>query len=286
MGCSETEMQIEKLKESIRNGEMTIEELKDRLHLIIETELLKDDEEVDIELVKACESFFVHLHGNEKPLSEEEDKKLWAKIQDSVKTDRTKKRTVRKVPVYAAIAVAAIIILFFGISIRFQWFLPSSTPDGQQYVITGKQISIDTISKAIASHDEFGAFETAIQDEMEKYLGFSLSDILPVIENWEIKSYQVTILPEAIYLRMTLINTSVNENELIYTIHWVTDYTNLNYTLEQDGEGRIIKIGSQSVYRSVNYGDVSYTWLKEHAFYVLTGSEADTMICKFVERSK
>ena len=156
MSRSETEIQVQKLKESIQTGEMTIEELKDRLHLIIDTELLKDDEEVDIDLIKACESFFTHLHGKEEPLSEEERQQQWAKIQDRIKSQGTKKRTFRKAPVYAAIAVAAIIILFFGISIRFQWFIPSSTPDGQQYVITGKQISIETISKAIASHDSYG----------------------------------------------------------------------------------------------------------------------------------
>ena len=171
MSRSETEIQVQKLKESIQTGKMTTEEFKDRLRQIIDTELLKDDEEVDIDLIKACESYFTHLHGKEEPLSEEERQQQWVKIQDRIKTQGTKKRTFRKAPVYAAIAAATIIILFFGISIRFQWFLPSSTPDGQQYVITGKQISIETISKAIASHDSLEQLHSNQRYEIEDFLG-------------------------------------------------------------------------------------------------------------------
>lgn len=282
MGCSETEMQIEKLKESIRNGEMTIEELKDRLHLIIETELLKDDEEVDIELVKACESFFAHLHGNEKPLSEEEDKKLWAKIQDSVKTDRTKKRTFRKAPVYAAIAVAAIIILFFGISIKFQWFLPSSTPDGQQYVITGKQISIETISKAIASHESDGRLYSNKIEEVEAYLGFSLDGIVPIIDGWDANDYHVSIFPEAVFLRINYRDKQNTDTLFRYTVRWIMDYNSIIYNLEQNEEGQTLLIGGQEVYRSENYDSVTYTWIKGSTIYSLSGAIVDEMINYFL----
>lgn len=283
MGCSETEMQIEKLKESIRNGEMTIEELKDRLHLIIETELLKDDEEVDIELVKACESFFAHLHGIENPLSEEEDKKLWAKIQDGVKTNRAKKRTVRKVPVYAAIAVAAIIILFFGISIRFQWFLPSSTPDGQRYLVIGRQIAIDTISKAIASHNSSTTCNTDQLEKMQDFLGFSIEDIIPNIEGWKKENYQASIFSKAIFLKIRYRSVQNNDEILNYTIRWITDLNDFNYILEQNEEGQIMMINGKNVYRSMNINDVSYTWFSGSTFYSLFGQLADDVINRFLE---
>ena len=282
MSRSETEIQVQKLKESIQTGEMTIEELKDRLHLIIDTELLKDDEEVDIDLIKACESFFTHLHGKEEPLSEEERQQQWAKIQDRIKSQGTKKRTFRKAPVYAAIAVAAIIILFFGISIKFQWFLPSSTPDGQQYVITGKQVSIETISKAIASHDYEGWFETEQVEKMEDYLGFSIQNILPNPEGWKAINYYSTILPTEILLRVIFRNSQNADDVLNYVIHWITDFDDLNFVIEQNEEGKILTIGNQKVYRSENFEDVSYTWFSGSTFYSLFGASTDTLIKDFI----
>ena len=283
MSRSETEIQVQKLKESIQTGEMTIEELKDRLHLIIDTELLKDDEEVDIDLIKACESFFTHLHGKEEPLSEEEYKEQWAKIQERVNSHGTKKRTFRKAPVYAAIAVAAILILFFGISIKFQWFLPSSTPDGQQYVITGKQISIENISKAIASHDSHGGIETQDIDIIQDYLGFSIEGIVPIMKGWTVKKYQVIVMSNAIYLRTVMYRTSHENDILRYTVHWITDYNNYRYLLEENEEGESYTINNQSVYRSLNYEDITYTWFKDSAFYTLSGPSSDELIQEFLE---
>lgn len=282
MSRSETEFQVEKLKESIRTGEMTIEELKDRLHLIIDTELLKDDEEVDIELIEACESFFTHLHGKEEPLSEEEYQEQWAKIQERVNTHGTKKRTFRKAPVYAAIAVAAIIILFFGISIKFQWFLPSSTPDGQQYIITGKQISIETISKAIASHNEFGQLHSNQREEIEAFLGYSIDGIVPEIEGWDSYNYHATFFPNAIYLKTDYRNQQMQDTMLRFTIRWYTDYTEVDFSLEQNEKGKYLQIGKQRVYRSENYDYITYTWVANSVVYTLSGVNVDTMIYTFL----
>lgn len=285
MSRSETEIQVQKLKESIQTGEMTIEELKDRLHLIIDTELLKDDEEVDIDLIKACESFFTHLHGKEEPLSEEERQQQWAKIQDRIKSQGTKKRTFRKAPVYAAIAVAAIIILFFGISIKFQWFLPSSTPDGQQYVITGKQISIETISKAIASHDSRGTFDTDQEEKLQQYLGFPIAGIIPVLEGWRAENYRVSISSVAIFLKVRFRNVNNSENYINYTIDWITDAADLNYYIEQNEKGEYLNIDGEDVYRSENYEVVTYVWFKGSAIISIYGITADSVIEDFLEVS-
>ncbi len=280
MSRSETEIQIQKLKESIQTGKMTTEEFKDRLRQIIDTELLKDDEEVDIDLIKACESYFTHLHGKEEPLSEEERQRLWAKIQDRIKTKETKKRTFRKAPVYAVIAVVAIIILFFGISIRFQWFLPSSTPDGQQYVITGKQISIETISKAIAEHQMYDSIVTEDETELYVFLGFELEGIIPILPKWSVEYYQAMFLPDTIMLYVVFNN---QEDDLLrYTVRWVTDYDQLYYSIEQKDEGKTLVINDTRVYRSVNYNDISYTWVKDSTIFLLCGNSADELIMSFL----
>lgn len=285
MSRSETEIQVQKLKESIQTGKMMTEEFKDRLRQIIDTELLKDDEEVDIDLIKACESYFTHLHGKEEPLSEEERQQQWVKIQDRIKTQGTKKRTFRKAPVYAAIAVAAVIILFFGISIRFQWFLPSSTPDGQQYVITGKQISIETISKAIADHDYEGWFETEQVEKMEDYLGFSLKNTIPYLEGWNTDDFFASILPTEILLRVIYRKHQNTEDVLNYVIHWVVDFEDLNYYIEQNEAGDSLTISGKKVYRSENYDYTSYTWFNGTTFYSLFGMSTDAVIEKFLEGS-
>ena len=285
MSRSETEIQVQKLKESIQTGKMTTEEFKDRLRQIIDTELLKDDEEVDIDLIKACESYFTHLHGKEEPLSEEERQQQWVKIQDRIKTQGTKKRTFRKAPVYAAIAVAAVIILFFGISIRFQWFLPSSTPDGQQYVITGKQISIETISKAIASHDAVGRFDTDQEDKLQEYLGFSIAEIIPALEEWKAENYRVSISSGAIFLKVRFRNLNDPEYYINYTIDWIIDATDLKYYIEQNKKGEYLKIGGEDVYRSENYDVVTYVWFKGSTIISLFGISADSVIEDFLEVS-
>ena len=282
MSRSETEIQVQKLKESIQTGKMTTEEFKDRLRQIIDTELLKDDEEVDIDLIKACESYFTHLHGKEEPLSEEERQQQWVKIQDRIKTQGTKKRTFRKAPVYAAIAVAAVIILFFGISIRFQWFLPSSTPDGQQYVITGKQISIETISKAIASHNSFAQLQTNQRKEIEDFLGYSLDGIVPEIKGWDSYNYHATFFPNDIYLKTDYRNQYEKDTVFRFTIRWFDDYNDVAFSLEQNEKGQYFQIGKQNVYRSENHSDISYTWTNNSAIYTLSGSVVDTMINYFV----
>ena len=71
MSRSETENRTEQLKKAVLSGQMTADELKDRLRRMIDAELSKDDREIDADFVRACDDLLTELCGVPEPREDE-----------------------------------------------------------------------------------------------------------------------------------------------------------------------------------------------------------------------
>lgn len=102
--------------------ERSVEELRGWLYRVIETELSKDESQIDYELIQECSDLDAYLTGTEIPLGDEEYKKALRQIQSKVETKgegTTQKSTFPRrkkgrAAIRAAIIAAAVLVLMFS----------------------------------------------------------------------------------------------------------------------------------------------------------------------------
>ena len=271
MERSEMEKNLEQLKSSLASGELTGSELVRRLQVMIHNELTKPEEEVDIEFIEACSSLIERIYPKiaERPEGyyEEQEAKFKLRLKQEEKALRHR-RVLRPV-----IAIAAVLIIaFLGIgSIQFRWFTRESTPDQQQYVIQGHQVSVDMVEKAIAEHLGDGSFETNDIGKLEAYLGFPISDHMIQSENWEISRLTCFVTSLNVALSAQYDNNEENKS-LNQFITWFSSAENASMSFEQNAEGDIKVINGNEVYFSANYDYYSCIWIEDLAVYAFNSN--------------
>ena len=185
---------FETILKTILYGDLSKQEMERRLQEVIDEELSGPlNAPADMELVEKCQSLLWELSVNGSvpypDHAEESKQKLIRKLEEASSNRRT--GFLRR-----AIAVAAAIVLLCGLSVMsIRWFEGTSTPDGQQYVIRGQEITTEMVAKAIAEHQGDGKLVTTSKTEAEEYLGFEIPLPEQLLGEYVCDQYAVHMLP-------------------------------------------------------------------------------------------
>lgn len=298
MSRSETENRTEQLKKAVLSGQMTADELKDRLRRMIDAELSKDDREIDADFVRACDDLLTELCGVPEPREDEFFEWQWAMIQRRIADRAERKRILIKASVIAAAAVL-IVVLLGTVSIRLSWFHHYSTPDGQQYKIEGRQLTIDSGAIATEGDNVQNRLSSTDRNQIEEFLGFSLEGMIPDLEGWEIDNYFASFPSNYLIINIRYVNKKEKEKELGFIIHWLTDNADKDrfkqWSLDVSDIDKVTTINEEKEIRNINGQIVirtavaseeevglNYLWSDGLTFYELFGLSADEVIESFV----
>ena len=270
MEHSKMEKNLEKLKQSIVTGEMTGSELVRRLQMMIQQEISKPEKEVDTEFIEACSSLIEHIYPAiaERPEGyyEEQAAKFKVRLQQREKA-RRRQRILR--PAIAVAAVLVIVFLSVG-SLRFHWFTAESTPDQQQLIIQGHEVSVDMVAKAIAEHPDVGMLTARDLQQLEEYLGFSIKQLDLDDQGWKVTSVQALYQRNTIIAIIQYINKEDNSLSFRHTINWHTSLQEVYYALEQHESSTIKKLDNKTIYFSTNDKYQLCTWMDNAAINTIT----------------
>ena len=149
---------VKQILHAIEGGTLPPEEIQKRLMDIIQKESEKTNEPANEEIISACLDLMERLQGR---LHEDEPERIIAmkqRIAEAIEEKaQNKKHRQKGFRAVTAIA-AAVVLLLAGLSfsLRLTWMKGKSTPDGQQHVIMGHEITADAVAKRIAEHGASG----------------------------------------------------------------------------------------------------------------------------------
>ena len=175
----------ERILSAIEYGKLSNDETERRLCELVEAEVNKTDSEADMELIRACQSLMwqLHTHGDNLYDSHYEENK--DRINQRIRRSALISNTVISVGKMMVVA-AAVILLFVGV--RFSWFEHSDTPDGQQHVITGQEITVEMVQAAIAENAGRGSVETTDLQELREIIGFDPNIPETIDDEWRVSA--------------------------------------------------------------------------------------------------
>ena len=265
---------VRQILKAIEYGNIPREEIRQRLQQIIDDELSGAVEaEYDQEKVEICSDLLMRVTSGE-PFPEINDttqtvEQIAVNVEKARKRRRIAKYTLRTA---AAVLVLAIGLTAIGVISPIRWFTGQSTEDEQQYIIQGHEISVQTVSTAIAEHQLSGtkSIETKDRSEFITFLGFD-PDIPETVNNiYRSNKYSVLFAADYIRVNCYYMKDHQPSDDFVakISIYYYIDPNSTYLSLEQSEEGEMISLNGTEIYRYKNMDRYGYTWTNENQVYL------------------
>ena len=148
------ESAVARILKAIDFGLLHNDEMERRLMDLIMEEAERTDGPADEELILTCLDLMDVLQGRAHEVDMVRINALNQRIANAIQ--KMKKREKRRRTAFraiGAIAAALVLIVALGVPLRWTWFESWSTPDEQQHVIMGHEISVEMVASAIAENE-------------------------------------------------------------------------------------------------------------------------------------
>lgn len=263
---------VKQIMNAIEYGKLPTDETQRRLMELIQKEANRTDGPADEELISACVDLMERLQGR---VVEEDEARITAlnrRIADAIKK-KQREQERRRTAFRAVSAIAAVLALIVGIGVplHWTWFESWSTPDEQQRVIMGHEITVDMVTAAIAENEAKEPIVVSNFSEFEEHLGFDPGIPANLGDEWiaeygSIRFFTGYVQIVAIYARSDAPNVRIT-----CTICYFTDVEYAYFTFEQNAEGKQASFGGTDVYLSDNAERNSATWYNENMYVRAVG---------------
>lgn len=257
---------FETILKTILNGDLSKKEIERRLQEVIDEELSGPlDAPADMELVEKCQSLLWALVTNGSvpypDHAEENKQKLMQKLEQPASGRRTS--------FLRWLVVAAALLLVCGLSVMsIHWIEGTSSPDGEQYIVQGNEITVDVIQRCIAEHMEDAWYTTTSKTDVEEYLGFDILVPSLLAGKYNCVGYEVNILP--IWIQC-MCNYAYGDQTVNIMIYFLTDVNDTVLFMEQNEVGDTVHIADLDVYVSENVDNIALTWSDGNIVYDMMG---------------
>ena len=270
------------LKEKVKSGELTFNELCLRLRVAIDSELRKLPAEIDRDYLNSCQDLLDRLTLSEKYVSKQPqyERELVRYLEK-----RRKMQTLRKRVFTVVGVVVALIVLFVvgdGILHR-EWLVGGSSKDRQQYEVVGKVVDPNMLEKGKAANTvEPKEISTKSLEEAESVLGFS--PLMPTWypEDWALDTYYAATTENWQWFGIVLSSTH-HDKLLTYTISKYDNIKEAQNFFEQSDKGQLSPINGRDVYVSTNIDVTIAVWLDGDCCYALSGVLSEEEMVMIIE---
>ena len=251
---------VKEILKVIEFGTLPIEETKRRLEELVDYEITRKDAPANIELITACDDLLWELKTEGKIVFESHFNENLKIVKDKVFS----RKHISHLNMHRAkrcLIVAATILFCIGLLGGYEWLNGTSSPDEQQFVISGETVDVDIISKCIASHNDFTEFRTTKWEEVVTFLGFEPANLEDVLHDWSIYEYVISVTPVEISFTARFLHDTNKENHLVFNTNYYSIAEDAHWTFEQNKEGTESIIHGEKVYISKNIDRNTAMWI-------------------------
>lgn len=272
---------VKQIMKAIEYGTLPADETQRRLMELIQKEASRTDGPADEALISSCVDLMERFQGREDSKDEERITALNQRIADAIQK-KQRRQEHRRTAFRAVSAIAAVLVLIVGIGVplRWTWFESWSTPDEQQHVIMGHEITVDMVASAIADSAELDTTTVAVNDfaQIDEILGLPLSIPSVLAGEWIASNGFINYAPG--YIKVSLVYNNANDSnqQVAAVINLYSDIEYAYFSFEQSRNGELISFNGIEYYVSDNMGQTSACWYNAATLIFLTGDiEVDKM---------
>lgn len=263
---------VKQIIQAIEYGTLPTDETQRRLMELIQKEASRTDGPADEDRLSACIDLMERLQGREHVEDEARIAALNQRIAESIqKKQRRQKHRHTAFRAVGAIAAVVVLLVGIGVPLRWTWFESWSTPDEQQHVIIGHEITVDMVTAAIAENEAKEPIPISDFAEFEKHLGFDPTIPLALCNDWTADHGLIQFFSGYIQIVARYVHTENPEKSITCTVCYFTDVEYAYFSFEQNYEGEQMSIQGMDVYLSNNVERNSATWYNNNMYAQVVG---------------
>jgi len=260
---------LEAIKGHISDGSLDAQALHNCLIHEIDHEISKPSEEVDMEYVEMCEDLLERLASENKVKAASHYFHNLEAIRQTIMPRKQGLAFNRLRPMAAFCAM--LLVLFSGVLFQHAQVRVTQSPDGEQYIIQGAEVTPDLTANA-ARYQESGFWDTEDWNEAIKLYGSTPCVPTWVPKGWRVERYSIDISESFVRFAVTYTNAT-GDGHLIFDTVAYDDTADLRAELEQNEGGEYRNMGNGiSAYITNNMDNLSACWIKGQTKYVLSGT--------------
>lgn len=262
--------ELTQILNAIKEGGYGKDELVRRLHALVDRELLQNDRPADMELVNACQDILYRLHHGGNTYSSNRTE-AFAKAKAK---RHNPWYAINRFPSFVRVAAVLIImctsVLLYDVLISGERLEGNSTPDEQQYIVSGNVVDGVTQTGNAATERKPGVTSTTDLAEAAKAFGY-----LPTLPTWLPDGWNVHD-----YLVLISNHTSTFQVQYRHEMHSmilrlsIVEYENIESAqtvLEQNEHGYSVDLAGTKVYITENIDSIVAMWLSDNVCHTFAG---------------
>ena len=259
---------------AIEHGTLSVHETRRRLEALIDNEIDKTDAPANLQLINECEKLLWELNTNgslkfESHLEENKSAVL-------MRLKRTHQlRSVSKYVIRIGAVAAAIFILVIGADVLLhkEWLNTSTTPDGEQFVISGAPIDPGLVGDVHADENvQNNQFLTTTNlNDATAFLDVDFHFPDNTIENWTLSYYECIKTKRKTRLLAYYTLPSDSEKTMIINATLFPSIEDAYIEFEQNQEGIRLDYQGFNIYHAENIDKKQYMWIDESCVYSIDG---------------
>ncbi len=280
----------DQILKAIDYGKLPANETEARLRQMIQDELSRAEQsESGKTRVELCNSLLWQLYtrGEVRGIGANDDE-MKARIEKGYTRRRRRKRLMTRTMISLTAALVLLVgLTAAGVIFPYRWFTGESTEDEQQYILQGHEISIQTISEAIAEHERSGniSFKAEEISELVDFLGFDPGFPQKFDCGYSFDFCTCLVASNRIMMSYTYKGDDLSPDFTVANIRsiYFNSMEEAYLSLEQDEEGEMINICGVNIYRYTNVDWINYSWTQDNQFLAFSTPDSQEIAEKCVE---
>lgn len=261
---------LDAIKCLLKEGKVSVQELNESVQTIIQCELKKPSEKIDMDKVYALSDLSWMLCGSPKFETSAQKYKVeaLAKLKKHDRFRHWKKRSMAAMGLAASLIVLAII----GNGILYRhWLSGDSSEDDQQYLVGGNVVDPGLIAKGSAEIDATDRdLRTQDFQAVIDFLGYAPDVPQWLPEGWHVREYLASSHSRYQWI-MVNYSASHSEDMLVYQIQRYTDADEAQFSFEQNQTGEKVETDGLSIYVTLNIEKTTGVWIIDSTTYNIAG---------------
>lgn len=273
--------QTQRILQTIEYGHLPPKETQRRLLALIQEETSRPDQMVDQALIRACMDLLERLQGETAPITplhvEALKRRIAAAYQEKV---RQRARRWRRLTGTVSGAAALFLFLLLSLTHGWIWFDGQSTPDEQQYLFKGHQISIAVPAQAVADGEVPDGRTIEVQDiaELDALLGRKSGIPEQLQGEWRLQHCYVNFTRGYTQISLLYGNRFDKQQTIVGVIQQFIDPNHVAFSFEQSYTGQMQQLNGWNVYVTENIDAPVAFWHNNRMSLLLSGKTSQTEV--------
>ena len=264
------EKNIAALRMALTEGKVNLSDIQAELQACIDREMQKSADQIDGDLVKACQEMLYNSYDRRNPNREKIIPAM--SLEELLPEEKMVQPIWKRWALRVAVVTPLVLLCFLGYDLLFgqRGVRVRQSEDEQQMYVSGYSPEAVLVGSGSAGNQSTTVTTNSIE-EAELLLGYSVPMTETLLSDWQLVSITASLRSSRNVVTASYTQPG-NKQSIVYTLTKVSNYDNFDTLFEQNSEGmQSTTPGGTDVYIAQNESSTLLFWSEGLTLFSISG---------------